>query len=511
MGKCELKFAWLGDGALRGRYIMGKLTEVRNDRGRRLVAGSVTRVRDYLLNINWRQIKEYWVAELKGTFRLRNSAAAMAVLVLTSVGVYTFAEKVTATNHVYRVYIDGDYQGVVADKASIDETIKSLGSEMKVAVTFQPVHQHVRATNEIVVANAIVESTKEYAELVVIRVDGRDLVTVQDEETAQMLIDKLKSQYVKPEDHAQVSLAEQVDFIKVKDEVQKVAPFEAAFKLIAEGVNEQRAYVVSRGDSMWDIATKYAMTVEQLQEANPNIANIDAIGEGQQINLVAKEPLISVQAVTEETREIIKNYEIEYKESDSLYVGEEEVVQEGETGKVKQVVKVTRKNGLISKEEVLSEEELSQPVKEIIAKGTKKRQTYGSYTGAVKTVGGGSWAYPIGGGYISSYYGENRGGRPHLAIDIAAATGTPVYSSNSGTVIFAGNANDGYGNCIRISHGNGIVSLYGHLSSVGVSPGQSVSKGQYIGGVGSTGWSTGSHLHYEVRINGMPVNPSSYM
>jgi murein DD-endopeptidase MepM/ murein hydrolase activator NlpD len=356
-----------------------------------------------------------------------------------------------------------------------------------------------------------VESTKEYAELVVVRVDGRDVVTLQDEETARKLIDQLKAQYVKPDSNAEVTLVEKVDFIKVKDEVQKVTPFEAAFKLIAEGVNEKRTYVVSRGDSMWDIAAKFKMTVEELHAANPDIANIDAIGEGQEINLVAKEPLINVQAVTQETREITKNYEVEYREDSSLYEGTEKVIQEGVTGKAKQVVKVTRKNGIVVNEEVLSEEEISAPVKEIIAKGTKAKPKYGAYNGPVTAASGGSWAYPVGGGYISSYYGENRGGRPHLAIDIAASTGTPVYASNSGTVTYVGDAGDGYGNCIRISHGNGIVTLYAHLSSMAVSPGQTVEKGQYIGGVGSTGWSTGSHLHYEVRINGVPVNPAPYM
>lgn len=490
---------------------MGKLTERINDRGRTVVAGSITGVRNFIKNINWDQVKADCIAEVKGTFHLRNSMAALAVLLLTSVGVYTFSEKVAATEHVYRVYIDGQYYGVVEDKSAIETTIQSLGEEMKADVRFQPVNQHVKVTNEIYVADAIVESTKEYAELTVVRVNGRDVVTVQDEETAKKLIEQLKSQYVKPDENAEITLAENVDFIKVKEEVHKVTPFDAAFKLITDGVNEQRKYVVSRGDSLWDIALKNKMTVEQLHDANPNIANIDAIGEGQEINLVAKEPLISVQAVTEETRELTKNYEVEYKEDDSMYEGEEEVIQEGETGKVKQVVKVTKKNGIVIKEDVLKEEVISEPVKEIIAKGTKEKPTYGAYSGQATAVGGGGWAYPVGGGYVSSYYGENRGGRPHLAIDIAAGTGTPVYASNSGTVIWVGDAGDGYGYCIRISHGNGVETLYGHLSSMSVSPGQAVGKGEYIGGVGSTGWSTGAHLHYEVRIGGSQVNPAPYM
>lgn len=95
-------------------------------------------------------------------------------------------------------------------------------------------------------------------------------------------------------------------------------------------------------------------------------------------------------------------------------------------------------------------------------------------------------------------------------MDIAAPSGNAVYASNNGTVIYAG-WDGGYGKTIRIRHGNGIVSTYAHLSTINVSVGQKVTKGSVIGGVGSTGNSTGPHLHYEVRINGAVVNPQPYM
>jgi murein DD-endopeptidase MepM/ murein hydrolase activator NlpD len=95
----------------------------------------------------------------------------------------------------------------------------------------------------------------------------------------------------------------------------------------------------------------------------------------------------------------------------------------------------------------------------------------------------------------------------HLAIDIAAGTGARVYAADSGVVVFAGSALGGYGNMIMIDHGNGYQSLYAHLSSVSVSCGQSVGQGQSIGSAGSTGFSTGSHLHFEIRYLGGFVNP----
>lgn len=97
----------------------------------------------------------------------------------------------------------------------------------------------------------------------------------------------------------------------------------------------------------------------------------------------------------------------------------------------------------------------------------------------------------------------------HTGVDIGAPNGTPVVSAASGTVI-ASRFMGGYGNCIMIDHG-GKVTVYGHLSSRAVSPGQTVSAGQTIGYVGSTGMSTGAHLHFEVRVNGAVQNPLNYL
>lgn len=112
-------------------------------------------------------------------------------------------------------------------------------------------------------------------------------------------------------------------------------------------------------------------------------------------------------------------------------------------------------------------------------------------------------------GTVTSGFGQ-RWGRLHAGIDIAAPTGTPVRAAQTGIVIFAG-SQGGYGNLILVAHGNGIVTAYAHLSSFGTGNGASVSQGQTIGAVGSTGNSTGPHLHFEVRVNGSPVNPMGYL
>jgi murein DD-endopeptidase MepM/ murein hydrolase activator NlpD len=489
---------------------MGKLTEMLYDGRRHIGTASPARSKKQWVQQQTAAFLRAAKSEISKTFHFRNTIAALAVCALTSVGVYTVQDKIASVTPVYRVYIDGEYSGVVRDKALLQEQMVSYGALLKTHVEFLPVHQVVKSTNEWTVANAIAESTKTMVDMVVVRVNGQDIVHVKDKETAEKLIKTLAAKYVKTDANATVKTSEQVDFVPFHGDKALVVPFEAALSLVEQGKNERKTYVVSRGDSLWDIASKNSITVEELTQANPEIANIDELSEGQRINLVAVEPLISVETETQETREITTNYEVEYKDDNSLDIGTEKIIQDGKEGKKNQVLKITRRNGVTQKEDVLSEEVISEPVKEIISKGTR-RQTYSSYTGGSAAAVSGSWAYPIGGGYISSQYGENRGGKAHYAIDIAASTGTPVYASNNGTVIQAGDLGDGYGNCIRISHSNGVVTIYGHLSSMSVGVGQAVQKGQRIGGVGSTGQSTGSHLHYEVRVNGAQVNPAPYM
>ncbi len=112
-------------------------------------------------------------------------------------------------------------------------------------------------------------------------------------------------------------------------------------------------------------------------------------------------------------------------------------------------------------------------------------------------------------GSVTSGFGA-RWGSLHAGIDIANGIGTPIRAAKAGTIILAG-WNGGYGNCIVIDHGGGLSTLYGHMTRLRASDGQRVSAGDLIGDMGSTGNSTGSHLHFETRVNGTPQNPTRYL
>lgn len=120
---------------------------------------------------------------------------------------------------------------------------------------------------------------------------------------------------------------------------------------------------------------------------------------------------------------------------------------------------------------------------------------------------------PLTGGTITSRYGsrESIRSKPHKGLDISARYGTPIYASADGTVTFAGTNNGGYGKLVIINHGNGVETYYGHCSSILISKGAEVKAGDLIAKVGSTGNSTGNHLHFEIRINGTAVNPQKYI
>ncbi|MGI9106585.1 MAG: peptidoglycan DD-metalloendopeptidase family protein [Pyrinomonadaceae bacterium] len=124
--------------------------------------------------------------------------------------------------------------------------------------------------------------------------------------------------------------------------------------------------------------------------------------------------------------------------------------------------------------------------------------------------------WPVAGGETTDKFGGRRdpfgGGAAefHAGQDIAAERGTPVYAAGIGTVTFAG-TQSGYGQLVIIDHGDGITTRYGHLSKIEINAGQEMTRGAIIGRVGSTGRSTGPHLHYEVRINEEAVNPRAYL
>lgn len=150
----------------------------------------------------------------------------------------------------------------------------------------------------------------------------------------------------------------------------------------------------------------------------------------------------------------------------------------------------------------------------LASKKEELEQIEDTYTPQAPVYTGARFGWPTNNTYVSAYFMDPTYayGSEHKGIDIPAATGDPIYASEAGTVVESGYSYGGWGNQVLIDHGNGLMTRYAHMSTLPpVQVGQYVTRGQYIGPVGNTGYSFGSHLHYEVWLNGVRVDPMPYL
>lgn len=267
---------------------------------------------------------------------------------------------------------------------------------------------------------------------------------------------------------------------------------------------EEVTYTVVKGDTWSEIAEDHGMTSKELLALNPGY-NIDKIQIGEVLTLSAAVPYLTMTVVQREHYVEDVMYDIEYTDSADLYKGDYKVVSAGEYGAADVVANVTYVNGEETERTVLSSVTLKEPVTEQRLQGTKERPTW---------LPTGTFRWPTSGRITSTFGGRSSpggiGSTNHKGIDIANSYGTAIYAADGGTVVYAGWMS-GYGYLVQINHGNGYVTYYGHNSSLLVSVGQHVYKGQQIARMGSTGNSTGNHCHFEVRYNGVAKNPLNYL
>ena len=182
---------------------------------------------------------------------------------------------------------------------------------------------------------------------------------------------------------------------------------------------------------------------------------------------------------------------------------EHELVQAGMDGETEVVARVTYIDGQEVEHQILETKVVAEALSEIHLVGTLERPLTASF---------GAYIWPAA-GTVTSLFGPRQvaiGSSNHQGIDIAAPHGTPIVAADGGEVIFVG-ASGGFGTLIQILHDNGHVTYYAHLSSTAVSVGERVYRGQFLGGMGMTGTASGVHLHFEIRIDGVPVDPLPFL
>lgn len=291
-------------------------------------------------------------------------------------------------------------------------------------------------------------------------------------------------------------------------------------KMMFYNIGDDKLYSVKDGDSLEKIASENMLNVNELVAANESLVSENTIlSPGQELIVNLVNPVVTVESTKLIVKEEVQQYETEVIADPNMLTTDIPIVNvEGSDGKVVRVYKIDYLNGqTTSGGEIVSENQLVEPVNRVIVKGTKASPSYSasyssgsSYTKSVGVTDGRAvaWTRPTTGGYLSSPYGA-RWGTIHYGTDIAGMpTGSTIMSIYDGIVVYSG-YHGSYGNFIIIDHKNGYVSYYAHLSVSEVVTGDSVVKGQRIGGMGTTGNSTGVHLHLEIYVNGERVDPMS--
>lgn len=296
-----------------------------------------------------------------------------------------------------------------------------------------------------------------------------------------------------------VDLSDEVKWTRSSADADDLLTVKQLIKKMEQGTLEQEVYTVQQGDVLGTIANSHGLSLSEIKEINPGITEDSLLQIGDELNVTVLRPMVSVIVEKVSKREESISYKTETKDNSDMWRGETRVSQEGRDGKKIVEFKTVYENGRSVTRETIAEEVIQEPVNKVVQRGTKTSPSRGS----------GQLAWPAVGGYVSSHFGQ-RWGRMHRGIDIARPSNFNILAADNGTVQSAGWEN-GYGNTIRINHNNGMVTVYAHLASMNVSRGQTVAKGQVIGRMGSTGNSTGIHLHFEVHENGQVRNPMNYL
>ena len=291
-----------------------------------------------------------------------------------------------------------------------------------------------------------------------------------------------------------IAFSENVEIIETYVPSSQMNSVEEAIELVTKEKAEKKMYEVQEGDTLSSIGRAYGLSLDELLEMNTNYDEEGLINIGDRIVVTVPEPELSVVTVEQKTYKEKYYADVEYIYNDSQYTTYEAVIDEGTVGKRSVTANVTYVNGVETSREILEEEVIKESSPKIIEKGTIIPPTF------IK---------PISGGFMTSGF-EARWGSFHYGVDWACSTGTSVMASCSGTVVSAGWAGS-YGYSIVLDHGNGVQTRYAHLSQILVEYGQFVNQGDVIAYSGSTGFSTGPHIHLEIIMDGVRVDPLGYI
>ena len=450
--------------------------------------------------------------------------------------------------------------------SKILQTTYTLNLEdLSLSTTLAPRDQ---VTNLSGVTGSIMDAIPELDHVYTLTVDGKLVGAAADDETITQALNLVKEHYTTPETRS-LYVVSQVDvrYEYLPAGVQQATAEELAQALLATSPRTF-PYTVQSGDTLESVTELFGMTEERFRELNPDLTleseivlntgdaqddypegseptqtetevpagdqtqeaeapaaeasqtsdtqeeEVDweellgdqlrtPLPEGTEITIEQNCPLLEVTTVEEMdvSRELAPVLEVQ--KDDTMFVGQQRVIQEGEAGQAEVLARVVKRCGVPVASNDLNAVTLTEPTTLIVGTGTRELP---------ELPDGCLFLWPVQGPITSEFgyrfiFGETNF---HRGLDIAAPMGTAINAGADGTVIFAGEKGT-YGNLVILSHGNGFVTYYAHCSKLLVEVGDTVTQGQPIAAVGSTGRSTGPHCHFEVRYENEPIDPLFYL
>lgn len=439
------------------------------------------------------------------------------MLMVISSGIFYFS----TTTAVVNVIVNGQTIGYAADMdkatALVNEILEEQGeiAGTKALTSDTIEYSNVRIKNNkqtlaYISKNDLLEIITPYIEGYGLQINGKMVAVLANEDEINELLAKYKDHYTKPSDNntvESVELIEEIAAIPTEVAPTEITTVDKAFEMLLNGDITETEYIVQPNDSWWLIARNHDMLIDDVLAGNPGLTEDSIIKPDEVLKIVRAEPYLNVLSKgTKVVKEVIP-FNVATEVDSKLAYGQRVVRQNGKDGEKTVTYNYVEQNGKTVEKEVVKEDIITEPVRQVVARGPNPPAavTVGTSRGS-GNVSGLTW--PLS-GQITSYYGY-RWSSFHTGIDINGVTGQPMVAAQAGKVASAGWSGN-YGYAILIDHGNGVATRYAHSSKLLVKAGDQVSKGQTIALVGSTGRSTGAHLHFEVLINGSHVNPLNYL
>ena len=452
-----------------------------------------------------------------------------------------FANRYQMTpKHVYKVYLDGKSIGNIADKLELEDYINEEQAELKdkysvdkvyipEGVSIQSVTTYEKEVLTAKQVHNIIKDKKPFTvkgyKVTIKKTSDDDedrIIYVLDKKIFEKSMRAVLEAFVskddinnyendtQPEIKSTGSLIEDIyinqgitiknTYISTDENIFIDEKTLTKYLLFGE-IKEDQYYTVQEGDTIESIAYNNKLAVPEFLVVNPefNSAN-NLLSVGQQVKVGLISPIVDVVVESHTILDQDSKYETETIYDDSMYAGVQKVESEGQNGVDRLTTKIKTINGETTNVVIVSHETITPSIKKVVRVGTKSNSVNDPII-----VSDGSWAWPtISQYFISSYFGY-RWGKFHEAVDIAGSgEGSPIFAAGSGNVVKAKRNAPSLGNYVVINHNNGYYTIYAHMSSLTVTQGQAVQKGQQVGTMGHTGFATGTHLHFGLYKNGMP-------